>query len=678
MQPNTGDTTNALLLYLIQVTVNGPNSAPDISTLSSSTGFSSSTVWMQALAYASLAFSVLAAFGAVLGKQWLNSYKSVRGRGSLEERGIERQMKLDGAEYFRLQTVLQAFLVLLQISLLLFGLSLSANMWAQQTTISSVIISITAFGILFYVGTALMSALRPDSPFRSELFIAICQKILPPKKIMSNNRGKSSAVRWILETSTNPEIVEAAVAIVPCVQWPLSLDVSVAFARIRDSFMAHRDREELYVKYGKAMAHLCIQPVKIRKALLRFSWNHDKFVRCRFIRDAFMAGRAAYLEIAQLKIAQLHNAQHENAQLRNAQLKNAQLRHRADIRTALRTMLVHGQHDRLSRPDDEDLIWNGDLRWRHSDGRKPSWEDFDWLIDYLAGDANTDDETESDVLLALSAMGRLGSSTQRSSYVSSLIHCMSSDRPPRVRHAALRVVHEAREELASITSASMPPGVDTQLLDELSHALLTAVRPKDGQPTYDTGPDASFHPRRDSCYIRIIYALTKNDEWLQRLIRDGHRDWCISLVDGDCHIRYWEVGFYLLVIFGRIKFSGKDLPFSPAQEKWRSLVENTWETLQYATRFDNYVNGIPSLVTATRLDLTASGGVPGEWHTDLAAMVREALVNLKGRQAILVKDGIAQAVIDAALSSTQGLHDDLNSIIEQRNTSQRGNGASGL
>ncbi|KAG1838907.1 hypothetical protein DFJ58DRAFT_626619, partial [Suillus subalutaceus] len=70
MQPNPGDTTNALLLYLIQMSVNGPNSVPDINTLSSSTGFPSSTVWMQSLAYASLAFSVLAAFGAVLGKQW--------------------------------------------------------------------------------------------------------------------------------------------------------------------------------------------------------------------------------------------------------------------------------------------------------------------------------------------------------------------------------------------------------------------------------------------------------------------------------------------------------------------------------------------------------------------------------------------------------------------------------
>ncbi|KAG2060537.1 hypothetical protein BDR06DRAFT_903754, partial [Suillus hirtellus] len=70
MQPNPGDTTNALVLQLIQIIANGPNSVPDINTFSSSTGFSSSTVWTQALAYASLAFSVLAAFGAVLGKQW--------------------------------------------------------------------------------------------------------------------------------------------------------------------------------------------------------------------------------------------------------------------------------------------------------------------------------------------------------------------------------------------------------------------------------------------------------------------------------------------------------------------------------------------------------------------------------------------------------------------------------
>ncbi|KAG2097964.1 uncharacterized protein F5147DRAFT_533929, partial [Suillus discolor] len=70
MQPNPGETTNVLLLHLIQMTANGTNTTNDISSLSSSTPYPSSTIWMQTLAYASLLFSVLAAFGAVLGKQW--------------------------------------------------------------------------------------------------------------------------------------------------------------------------------------------------------------------------------------------------------------------------------------------------------------------------------------------------------------------------------------------------------------------------------------------------------------------------------------------------------------------------------------------------------------------------------------------------------------------------------
>ncbi|KAG1724015.1 hypothetical protein EDB19DRAFT_2028951 [Suillus lakei] len=121
--------------------------------------------------YASLTFSVLAAFEAVLGNQWLNSYKAARGRGSLEIRGIQRQMKLDGLEYFHLRAVLQAFLVLLQIPLLLFGLLLSANMWTHQSTIFSIIICTTAFGILFYAVTILVSVWRgqsiPDTRIRA-------------------------------------------------------------------------------------------------------------------------------------------------------------------------------------------------------------------------------------------------------------------------------------------------------------------------------------------------------------------------------------------------------------------------------------------------------------------------------------------------------------------------------
>lgn len=183
------------MLQMVKIMANGPD-AVDISTLSSSTTYSPSTAWMQALAYASLAFSVLAAFGAVMGKQWLNSYKAAHGRGSLEDRGIQRQKKLNGLESWQLQAVLKAFLVLLQISLFLFGLSLSANMWTQQVTISTVIICTTAFGILFYVATIFVSVLHPDSPFQtagSQLVAAICEKKIP--RLAHDAFIKSSAIR---------------------------------------------------------------------------------------------------------------------------------------------------------------------------------------------------------------------------------------------------------------------------------------------------------------------------------------------------------------------------------------------------------------------------------------------------------------------------------------------------
>ncbi|KAG2078333.1 hypothetical protein BDR04DRAFT_998369, partial [Suillus decipiens] len=69
MQPDSGDTTNALLVQLIQVTVNGPSAIHDINNLSATAPYSSSIVWAQTLAYIALVLSILAVFGAVVGKQ---------------------------------------------------------------------------------------------------------------------------------------------------------------------------------------------------------------------------------------------------------------------------------------------------------------------------------------------------------------------------------------------------------------------------------------------------------------------------------------------------------------------------------------------------------------------------------------------------------------------------------
>ena len=106
MNPNPSDTTNILLTQLIQANTG-------VAAVSEPPMLPQTVIWSQSLAYASLSLSLLAAFGAMLGKQWLAHYKSNRfGHGSLEERGRHRQNKLYGLEVWQLDAVLRSFPVI--------------------------------------------------------------------------------------------------------------------------------------------------------------------------------------------------------------------------------------------------------------------------------------------------------------------------------------------------------------------------------------------------------------------------------------------------------------------------------------------------------------------------------------------------------------------------------------
>jgi hypothetical protein len=673
MQPNPGDTTNALMVQLIQIIAT--SNVPDISNLSSATNYASSMVWMQTLAYASLAFSVLAAFGAVMGKQWLNSYKAALARGSLEERGLRRQRKLDGLERWQLQAVLGAFLVLLQISLFLFGLSLSARVWTQSPKMSSIIICTTAFGVIFYWGTILVSLWYPDSPFQSpgSRFVGgVWRRIRAVKSTLTNknNKERSPAICWVLETSTNADVVEAAAAMIPLAQWKTKLDVSAIYERLLDTFRAHRHRSELRVNCGKAMAHLCSQSVHIDPALLQRDDEEIQELlggRSRFIHDAFVAGRSAWHRFT---LAKEHGDKHKHGdsawdQDMMAKENRDKMKHKANARTALRTMVVHGKKDCLSLPDDEDVVWNGDLQWwRHNDQHAPGCEEFDWLIGYL-NEEEADNQTAGDALLALSAMHGLGSPSQQASYIRALIRFMSPTRPPRVQHAAIRAISDAREEVSSITSNSMPQGVDTKLLDELSCALVSVVRQNDDQVLHDSNV---FRINRDLRYIRLIFSLVQNDEWRQRLIRDGHIQWCISLVGGPLH-------YYLVEIFAHIDPS-VDLPFSPASVRSRPSMSEAWVQVYRLLRKGQIIldEALPAFVTATRQSfLGPDNDVTNDEFQALAGHVQDVLVALQSP-----KTSLNGQVVDAELlSSMQRLYDDLSCMFEHTNDSQSDDGLMG-
>jgi hypothetical protein len=171
LNPDPSDTTHALLTQLVQIGLGNFTAAGSTPAAPASTWLpSKADIRIQSIAYASLSTSLLAAFGAVLGKQWLGYYKSHRySRGSQEERAKRRQEKFDGIVTWYFDAVVQSFPILLQISLLLFGIALSANMWYQQYTVAWVIIATTIFGFLFYSLTVMAALVSPACPFQTPI-----------------------------------------------------------------------------------------------------------------------------------------------------------------------------------------------------------------------------------------------------------------------------------------------------------------------------------------------------------------------------------------------------------------------------------------------------------------------------------------------------------------------------
>ena len=137
LRPNPGDETAALLRILIYKTDN-TTFGNEVPSLPQWTGPSPTVVNVQAILYASLACSLLSAFLAVLGKQWLNRYASTDMRGSATERCQSRQRKLDGIIVWYFESVMESLPVLSQLSLLLLACALSRYLWDVSITVTSV------------------------------------------------------------------------------------------------------------------------------------------------------------------------------------------------------------------------------------------------------------------------------------------------------------------------------------------------------------------------------------------------------------------------------------------------------------------------------------------------------------------------------------------------------------
>lgn len=310
--PDPTTETNALLKKLVHTVDNSSFLGDNFDT--QWTGPGSTEILIQSLMYASLCASLLAALGAMLGKQWLNHFQHV-GHGAVDARGRKRQQKLDALYAWHLDDVLEGLPVLLQLSLLFFGVALGANLWTQQQIVACVVIGSTAFGTIFYALIVVAALISDTCPFHTpasnrlrwlgqhiiHLHNALRKRnsnipatllrfliYMPYITITSLNSFASYishrlssphavgntdvlCVRWLLENSDDPDVISSAANLVPEVEWPPDLDISSALLRMRDAFLdcfentqygqpkltdLGRDRA---IVCGKAFLHLYIE-----------------------------------------------------------------------------------------------------------------------------------------------------------------------------------------------------------------------------------------------------------------------------------------------------------------------------------------------------------------------------------------------------------------------------------
>ena len=119
-----------------------------------------------ALMYASLLISLLAAFIAMLGKQWLNRYLRNTG-GSTIERCGDRQRKLEGLEKWPFHTFVESLPVMLQIALLLLACGLCRHMASINSSVAAVLFTFTALGFFFYFGIVIAGTSSYECPFQT-------------------------------------------------------------------------------------------------------------------------------------------------------------------------------------------------------------------------------------------------------------------------------------------------------------------------------------------------------------------------------------------------------------------------------------------------------------------------------------------------------------------------------
>ncbi|KAG8945045.1 hypothetical protein FRC03_001827 [Tulasnella sp. 419] len=163
--------------------------------------------------FASLCCSLFTAFGAVIGKQWLNHYGRESQLRSPSDRGIERHRKYMGLEKWKFQAVVETLPTLLQFSLFFFFIGLIDFMWPLNIAVGILILLLSVLTLLFYVVTLSIGILYPNSPFQTRLTNVLRKRFAPKKPALVQGQDtkmdilRGRCVDWLQQRPTFSETI---------------------------------------------------------------------------------------------------------------------------------------------------------------------------------------------------------------------------------------------------------------------------------------------------------------------------------------------------------------------------------------------------------------------------------------------------------------------------------------
>ena len=174
LRPDYNEMSFTVLTMLLNATSGTPNQL-DVPVPSDP---KASAVQVQSILFGSLASALLAAFMAMLGKQWLNLHV----QGSLIDRSRHRELKMRGMIIWRFKDIMEYLPIVMQLSLALLGYALARYMWDLNRTVSAVITAFTVLGTLFYTVILYAATVYKTCPFQTPVSLNLRQAISLARK----------------------------------------------------------------------------------------------------------------------------------------------------------------------------------------------------------------------------------------------------------------------------------------------------------------------------------------------------------------------------------------------------------------------------------------------------------------------------------------------------------------